>query len=224
MVDDQTDGLKQHGILGIGVLYLLGLGRLLGLVQYGLQALAQPPPDCRVLCWAKAERPSSPEASQLTGGVWGHCGGASLTWGRVALQEAQKLHRQPWCRDKIVGVILQVCGSRRHDLRDESRDTLELQRASHQHRDAQRIRLRTYPAEPCNCQRHRGLELLRVLLGERGDEAGGCSHNSLEAKGGGESSPDRSGCETFTRNHSNIKGAQIHPLAFGDPPRSCEIL
>ena len=38
-VDDEIDGLEQNGVLGVGVLHLLGLGRLLGFVQNSLQAL-----------------------------------------------------------------------------------------------------------------------------------------------------------------------------------------
>ena len=49
MVDDEGDGLKQNSILGVGVLHLLGLGRLLGLVQDGLQALGEASPQRAVL-------------------------------------------------------------------------------------------------------------------------------------------------------------------------------
>lgn len=42
---------------------------------------------------------------------------SAVTWGRVALQEPQELDGQPGGRDKVVGVILKVCGGRRHDLR-----------------------------------------------------------------------------------------------------------
>lgn len=41
IVDDEADGFKKDGILGVGMLDLLGLGRLLGLVEDGLQALDQ---------------------------------------------------------------------------------------------------------------------------------------------------------------------------------------
>ena len=37
-VDDEVDGLKEHSVLGVGVLHFLGFGRLLGLVQDRLQA------------------------------------------------------------------------------------------------------------------------------------------------------------------------------------------
>ena len=39
------DGLEEHGVLGVAVLDLLGLGRLLRLVQDRLQALRQPRPE-----------------------------------------------------------------------------------------------------------------------------------------------------------------------------------
>ena len=39
MVDDEGDGFKQNCILCIGVLDLLGLGRLLGFIEDGLQTL-----------------------------------------------------------------------------------------------------------------------------------------------------------------------------------------
>ena len=52
MVDDQADGLEEHSVLGIGVLHLLGLGRLLGFVENRLQALGQAATHCRVF-WAK---------------------------------------------------------------------------------------------------------------------------------------------------------------------------
>ena len=38
------------------------------------------------------------------------------TRGRVALQQAQQLHGQPRRRHKVVGVVLEVDGGRRHDL------------------------------------------------------------------------------------------------------------
>lgn len=50
MVDDEGNGLEQDRILGIGVLDLLGLGRLLGFVENGLQALGQAAPQRGVLC------------------------------------------------------------------------------------------------------------------------------------------------------------------------------
>jgi len=40
-VNDQVDSFKQNGVLGVGVLNLLGLGRLLRLVQNRLQTLGQ---------------------------------------------------------------------------------------------------------------------------------------------------------------------------------------
>lgn len=49
VVDDEGDGLKQHCVLGVGVLHFLGLGRLLGLVQDGLQALRQASSQSTVL-------------------------------------------------------------------------------------------------------------------------------------------------------------------------------
>lgn len=41
MVNDEGDGFKQDGILCVRVLNLLGLGRLLGFVEDGLQALCE---------------------------------------------------------------------------------------------------------------------------------------------------------------------------------------
>lgn len=40
-MDDESDGLEQHCVLGIGVLHFLGFGRLLRFVQDGLQALGE---------------------------------------------------------------------------------------------------------------------------------------------------------------------------------------
>ena len=88
IVDDEGDGFEEDGVLGVGVLHLLGLGRLLGLVQDGLQTLHQPALDGAVL-----RR-------------------------RVALQQAQQLAGQPGRRDKVVGVVLEVRGGRRHDLQE----------------------------------------------------------------------------------------------------------
>lgn len=39
IVDDEANGLKEDSVLGIGVLHLLGLGRLLSLVEHGLKTL-----------------------------------------------------------------------------------------------------------------------------------------------------------------------------------------
>lgn len=41
IVDDEADGLEEDSVLGVGVLHLLGLGRLLRFVQDALQALGQ---------------------------------------------------------------------------------------------------------------------------------------------------------------------------------------
>ena len=49
MVDDEGDGLKQNRVLCVGVLDLLGLGRLLSFVQDGLQALGEATPQRAVL-------------------------------------------------------------------------------------------------------------------------------------------------------------------------------
>ena len=49
-MNDEADGLKQHRILGVGVLDFLGLGRLLGLVEDGFQTLGQAPSDSSILC------------------------------------------------------------------------------------------------------------------------------------------------------------------------------
>lgn len=40
-----------------------------------------------------------------------------------------------------------------------------------------------HPAEPGHCQRHAGLELIRVLLAEAGDEGDGSRHHALEDTG-----------------------------------------
>lgn len=49
-VDDEVDGLKEHGVLGVGVLHFLGFGRLLGLVQDCLQAFCQSCTNTWILC------------------------------------------------------------------------------------------------------------------------------------------------------------------------------
>ena len=49
-VDDEVDGLKEHSILGIGVLHFLGFGRLLGLVQDCLQTFCQSCTNTWILC------------------------------------------------------------------------------------------------------------------------------------------------------------------------------
>lgn len=53
MVDDEGDGFEQNGVLGVGVLDLLGLGRLLGFVEDGLQTLCETTPQRSVLCNTK---------------------------------------------------------------------------------------------------------------------------------------------------------------------------
>lgn len=50
VVDDEGNGFKQDSILCIGVLNLLGLGRLLGFVKNGLETLGQAAPQRRILC------------------------------------------------------------------------------------------------------------------------------------------------------------------------------
>lgn len=50
MVDDEGDGFKQDSVFGVGVLYLLRLGRLLSLTEDDLQALCQTTPQRCVLC------------------------------------------------------------------------------------------------------------------------------------------------------------------------------
>ena len=49
-VDNQTNSLKEDGILSIGMLNLLRLGRLLGLVQYRLETFRQSASNTSVLC------------------------------------------------------------------------------------------------------------------------------------------------------------------------------
>lgn len=85
-MDDESYSLKQDGVLGVGMLHLLRLGGLLCLIEDGFQTLHQ---------------------SALNSPIF---------WRRVALQQAQQLAGQPWRRHKVVGVILQVGGGRRHDL------------------------------------------------------------------------------------------------------------
>lgn len=51
MVNDEADGLKEHSVLGIGMLHLLGLRWFLGLIQNRLQALGQAASHSRVF-WA----------------------------------------------------------------------------------------------------------------------------------------------------------------------------
>ena len=67
VMDDEADGLEEHGILGVGVLHLLGLGWLLGLVEDGLQALSQAASHRRVF-WArqKAIGPAPPQPALPT--------------------------------------------------------------------------------------------------------------------------------------------------------------
>ena len=84
---DERDGLEQNGVLGVGVLDLLGLGRLLGFVEDGLQALHQP---------------------ALHGAVFRR---------GVALQQPQQLAGQPGRGDEVVRVVLKVRGGGGHDLR-----------------------------------------------------------------------------------------------------------
>lgn len=67
VVDDETDGFKEDSILGIGVLDLLGLGWLLGLVEYSLQALNQTSFHCCIFCGEKqrVQRPGSSMLEQV---------------------------------------------------------------------------------------------------------------------------------------------------------------
>lgn len=44
---------------------------------------------------------------------------ASLTWWWVTLQQSQQLHREPGCRDKVIGVVLEVGGGRGDNLQEE---------------------------------------------------------------------------------------------------------
>lgn len=68
------------------MLHLLGLWWFLCLIKDGLKTLHQTALDSPIFWW----------------------------W--VALQQAQKLAGEPRCWDKVVGVILEVSGSRRHNL------------------------------------------------------------------------------------------------------------
>lgn len=86
VVNDERDSFEQDGVLGVGVLHLLGLGRFLGFVENGLQTLHQAAFNSAIL-----RR-------------------------RVALQETQQLTGQPGSRDEVIRVVLQVGGRRGHDL------------------------------------------------------------------------------------------------------------
>lgn len=55
-MDDEADGFKENGILGIGVLDFLRLGRLLGLIEDSLQALNQATFHCCIFCWGQKAR------------------------------------------------------------------------------------------------------------------------------------------------------------------------
>ena len=48
-VQNEVDGFKEHGVLSVGVLDLLGLVRLLGFVQYSLQCLTQSSTNNRII-------------------------------------------------------------------------------------------------------------------------------------------------------------------------------
>lgn len=50
VVDDEGNGFKQDSVLCVGVLNLLGLGRLLGFIEDRLQTLGQAAPQRRILC------------------------------------------------------------------------------------------------------------------------------------------------------------------------------
>lgn len=50
MVDDERDGFEQNGVLCVGVLDLLGLGRLLGFIEDGLQTFCQATAQRSILC------------------------------------------------------------------------------------------------------------------------------------------------------------------------------
>lgn len=67
-MDDEGDGLKQNGVLGVGVLHLLGLGRLLGFVEDGLQTLGQATSQRRILCSDKEYvlKTSQPGSNPIT--------------------------------------------------------------------------------------------------------------------------------------------------------------
>lgn len=130
MVDDEGDGFKQNGVLGVGVLDLLGLRRFLGFIEDGLQTLGETTSQRGVLCkenqTLQAPSPrlrlsnlyswwTSACAANRSGRVW-------RTWRRVALQQAQQLDGQPRGRHKVVRVVLQVDGRRRHDLNKQEGD------------------------------------------------------------------------------------------------------
>lgn len=92
-MNNKRDGFEQDGVLGVGVLDLLGFGRLLRFVQDGFQTFHQPTFNSAILWW------------------------------RVTLQQAQQLAGQPGCGHKVVGVVLEVGGCRGHDLNETRRLT-----------------------------------------------------------------------------------------------------
>lgn len=50
VVDDEGNGFEQDSVLCIGVLNLLGLGRLLGFIENRLKTLGQAAPQRCILC------------------------------------------------------------------------------------------------------------------------------------------------------------------------------
>lgn len=90
-MNNESDSLKQDGVLGVGVLHLFRFGWFLCFVENGLQTLDQTAFNSAIL-----RR-------------------------RVALQETQQLTGQPGSGDKVICVVLQVGGCRGHDLNDGER-------------------------------------------------------------------------------------------------------
>ena len=77
-MNNQINGLKEHRVLRIRMRQLLGLGRLLRLIQNGIETLVE----------ARAHR--------------------RVVRRRIILQQAQQLHAEPRRRHKIVRVVLKV--------------------------------------------------------------------------------------------------------------------
>lgn len=86
VVDNERDCFEKNTVLGIGMLNFFRFGRLLSLVQNGLQTLIKPATNSRII-----RR-------------------------RVVLQQSQQFDRQPRRGHEIIRVILEVCVARSHDL------------------------------------------------------------------------------------------------------------
>ena len=75
-VNDDTDGLEQNGILGVGMLNLFGFWRFLSFIQNTIETLVQSASDTGVLRRG------------------------------VVLKQAQELHGEPRRRHEVVRIVL----------------------------------------------------------------------------------------------------------------------